>query len=80
MFCSLLCCSLGGASALVTLNCVLCTLRTQISQSICNFTHYSIYVLSATRDYYHIGVGNARVFMRRSYKLVLHASLCLPFS
>jgi hypothetical protein len=34
--CSLLCCSVGGASALVTFICVLCTLRTQISQSICN--------------------------------------------
>jgi hypothetical protein len=33
--------AVGGASALVTFICVLCTLRTQISRSICNFTHYS---------------------------------------
>jgi hypothetical protein len=32
--CSLLCCSLGGASALVTFICVRCTLRAQISRSI----------------------------------------------
>jgi hypothetical protein len=39
--CSLLCCSLGGASALVTfISSVLCTLRTQISRSICTFTPY----------------------------------------
>jgi bisphosphoglycerate-independent phosphoglycerate mutase (AlkP superfamily) len=30
----------GGASVLVTFICVLCTLRTQISPSICTFTHY----------------------------------------
>jgi hypothetical protein len=36
-----LCLSLGGASALVTFICVLCTLRTQLSRSICNFTLYS---------------------------------------
>jgi hypothetical protein len=47
----------GGATALVTFLCVLCTLfstlRTQISRSICNFTHYrrwapTISPLSAT--------------------------------
>jgi hypothetical protein len=32
--------TVGGASALVTFICVLCTLRTQTSRSICNFTHY----------------------------------------
>ena len=30
----------GGASALVTFICVLCTLRTQILRSICNSAHY----------------------------------------
>jgi hypothetical protein len=39
--CPLLCCSLGSASALVTLICVLCTLR--ISRSICNFTHFRVH-------------------------------------
>jgi hypothetical protein len=34
------CFQVGGANALVTFICVLCTLRTQISRSICNFTHY----------------------------------------
>jgi hypothetical protein len=38
--CSLLCRFSGSASALVTFICVLCTLRTQISRSICNFTLY----------------------------------------
>jgi hypothetical protein len=38
---SLLCCSLGDATALVTFICVLCILRTQISRSIFNFTYYS---------------------------------------
>jgi hypothetical protein len=33
--------AVGSASALVTFICVLCPLRTQISRSICNFTHYS---------------------------------------
>jgi hypothetical protein len=32
--------AVGNASALVTFICVLCTLCTQISRSICNFTHY----------------------------------------
>jgi hypothetical protein len=36
--CSLLCCYLGSATALVTFICVLFTLRTQISLSICHFT------------------------------------------
>jgi hypothetical protein len=31
----------GGASALMTFMCALCTLRAQISRFICNFTHYS---------------------------------------
>jgi hypothetical protein len=30
----------GGASALVTFICVPCILRTPISRSMCNFTHY----------------------------------------
>jgi hypothetical protein len=33
----------GGASALVTFICVLCTLRTQISQSICNFIYSAVH-------------------------------------
>jgi hypothetical protein len=33
--------SVGGATALMTFICVLCTLRSKISRSICNFTHYS---------------------------------------
>jgi hypothetical protein len=31
----------GSTNALVTFICLLCTLRTQISRSICNYTHYS---------------------------------------
>jgi hypothetical protein len=34
--------SVGSASALVTFSCVLCTLRTQISQSMCNFTFLTV--------------------------------------
>jgi hypothetical protein len=34
----------GGATALVTFLCVLCTLRTKISRSICTFTHHSIII------------------------------------
>jgi hypothetical protein len=33
--------SVGNAIIRVTFICVLCTLRTQISRSTCNFTHYS---------------------------------------
>jgi hypothetical protein len=40
----------GGASALVTFSCVLCTLRTQISRSICNFTQYSTGTLRSETD------------------------------
>jgi hypothetical protein len=41
--CPLLCCSLGDApSALATFICVLCTLRTQSSRSMCDFTHCSL--------------------------------------
>jgi hypothetical protein len=42
--------SVGGASALVTLTCVLFTLRTQILRSICNFTH-TLYVVAANGCY-----------------------------
>jgi hypothetical protein len=34
--------AVGGASARMTFICVFCTLRAQISRSICNFTHYSV--------------------------------------
>jgi hypothetical protein len=50
--CSILCCSLGGASALLTLICVLCTLRLRISRSICNVTHYRR--LDTLRRWWHL--------------------------
>jgi hypothetical protein len=51
IFCSLLCCSLCScdfyscslhSSALVTFSCVLCTLHTRISQSMCTFVCISL--------------------------------------
>jgi hypothetical protein len=39
--CSPLCCFLDSASPFVTFTCVICTLRSQISRPICNFTHKS---------------------------------------
>jgi hypothetical protein len=45
--CSLSCCSLGSASALVTFICVLCTLRAHISRSIRKFLFYSACVSRA---------------------------------
>jgi hypothetical protein len=41
--CSLLCCSLGSAIALLTFSCVFCTRRTQILPSICTFIHPTVF-------------------------------------
>jgi hypothetical protein len=45
--------TVGIASALVTFICVICSLRTQISRTMCNFTHYSARRRRSARELSH---------------------------
>ena len=48
---------------LVTFICVLCTLRAQISRSICNFRFYSVIVFGPySRDFSNLGVTAVTLF------------------
>jgi hypothetical protein len=73
--CSLLCCSLGDARALVTFICVLCTRRAHISRSICDFTLHSTDASGQVRP-----AGRRRqrdslapALLPKTYSLILHS-------